>query len=85
VPGVRSAHRFVRVQAPVPSSSSGPPRVSLPPKYLVAYDLDDPAVVRSDAWMHLTREVDPWSERITSHMRNTARGAYQHLRSFVDE
>ncbi|MGH7984845.1 MAG: hypothetical protein ACREQX_00945 [Candidatus Binataceae bacterium] len=65
LPGFLSGKRYVAVEGQ--------------PKYLALYDLADENVLKSDAYLKITKSPSEWTGRITPHFRNTSRCVYREI------
>src|SRR5260370_303097 len=52
------------------------------PKYLALYELDDENVLKSDAYVKVSKSPTPWTQKIVKHFRNMARREYPQTFSF---
>ena len=68
VPGFLSGIRYTAVEGE--------------PKYLALYELDDENVLKSDAYMKVSKSPTPWTQKIVKHFRNMARREYRQIFSF---
>ncbi len=68
VPGFLSGIRYTAVEGE--------------PKYLALYELDNENVLKSDAYVKVSKLPTPWTQKIVKHFRNMARREYRQIFSF---
>jgi hypothetical protein len=67
VPGFLTARRYVSLQGT--------------PKYVALYDTVDAQVLQSDAYLKVSNQPTPWTQRIRPHFQNFVRNEYELLLS----